>query len=138
MFGFIKKLFFGLLSVCAVGSFDVLLATNYKEPIKYIHSNNQSCQTRPTIVNDETLFYPFTVIVNKCGGSCNTVVGSYARVSNKVKNMNAKLFSLMSQLNKTRFLVQLQSCECKCRLNESVFNSKQKWIHDECWGGCKN
>ena len=94
-------------------------------------------------------FYPFTVIVNKFGGSCNTIDDPYARlcVSNKVKNMNAKLFHLMSWLNKTRFFVQHQSCECKCRLNEILCNSKQKWIHDKCrceckelddWGSCKN
>ena len=63
MFRFIKKLFFGLLSVCAIESFNVSLATKSKETIKYIYSNNQPCQTRPTIVNDETLFYLFTVIV---------------------------------------------------------------------------
>ena len=53
----------------------------------------------------------------------------------------------MLWLNKTRFFVQHQSCECKCRLNEIACNSKQKWIHDKCrceckelddWGSCKN
>ena len=43
----------------------------------------------------------------------------------------------MSEVNETRFLVQHQSCECKCRLNESVCNSKQKLKHDECWFECK-
>ena len=74
MFGCIKKLFFRLLSIWATGTFDSLLATNYKEPIKCVYLNNPPCQTRPTIVNinsGETLFYPVTVIVNKCGGSCN-------------------------------------------------------------------
>ena len=74
MFGCIKKLFFRLLSIWATGTFDSLLATNYKEPIKCVYLNNPPCQTRPTIVNinsGETLFYPFTVIINKCGGSCN-------------------------------------------------------------------
>ena len=39
----------------------------------------------------------------------------------------------MSGVNKTRFLVHHGSCKCKCRLNESVCNSKQKWNNDECW-----
>ena len=38
--------------------------------------------------------------------------------------MNVKVFNLMSEVNKTKFLVQ--SCERKCRLNESVCNSKRK------------
>ena len=28
-------------------------------------------------------------------------------------------------------------CKCKCGLNESVCNSKQKWSRDECWCECK-
>ena len=36
-------------------------------------------------------------------------------------------------LNETRYLVQHESCECKCGLNESLYNSKSKWNHGECW-----
>ena len=28
------------------------------------------------------------------------------------------------------FIIQNESCECKCGLNESVCNSKQKWNVD--------
>ena len=37
----------------------------------------------------------------------------------------------MSRINKTRFLVQHELCECKCRLNEGVHNSKQKYNEDK-------
>ena len=37
-------------------------------------------------------------------------------------NMNVNVFSLMSRVNKTRFLGQHKSCECKCRLNENICN----------------
>ena len=43
----------------------------------------------------------------------------------------------MSGVNKTKFLVQHESQEYKCGLNETVCNSKQKWNHDECWCECK-
>ena len=60
----------------------------------------------------------------RCVGCSNTINGPYAQVcvSNKVKSMNVKVFDLMSGLNETRFLVQHESCDCKCRLNESVCN----------------
>ena len=48
-------------------------------------------------------------------------------VPNKEKNMNAKVFNLISGVNETRVLVQHGSYECKCRLNESLCFSKQKW-----------
>ena len=47
--------------------------------------------------------------------------------------MNVKVFSLVTEVNETKFLVQKEcKCECKCRLNESAHNSKQKWNHDKC------
>ena len=47
--------------------------------------------------------------------------------------MNIKVFNLMLWVNETRFLVQHESCECKCRINKDVCISKQKGNHDECW-----
>ena len=84
------------------------------------------------------VFYPFTTSVDKCGGSCDTIDDPYAEdcVSNKVKNMNIKVFNLMSGVNETRFLVQHESCECKCGLDESVCYSKKKWNHNECRYAC--
>ena len=98
--------------------------------------------------SDETRFYSFIVSVNKCCGTCYTIDDPYAEVCipNKVKNMNIKVFNLMSGVNETRFLVQHDSCECKCGLNESVCSSKKKWNHNECrcectelddWGFCE-
>ena len=42
-----------------------------------------------------------------------------------------------SGVNQTRFLVQNESFKCIRALNESVYNSKQKLNHDECWCECK-
>ena len=35
------------------------------------------------------------------------------------KNMNVKVFNLISGVNKTGFLVPHEPCECKCGFNES-------------------
>ena len=51
--------------------------------------------------------------------------------------MNVEVFNLMSRINELRCLVQHESCECKCWLNERVHNSKQKWNNDGCWCECK-
>ena len=68
--------------------------------------NKCPCQARSTLVDinsDEILFYPFTVSINKWGGSCNAIDDPYAWVcvSNKVKNVNAKIFNQMSWVNDT-------------------------------------
>ena len=56
---------------------------------------------------------------------------------NKVKNMNVEVFNLVLEENETRFSVQHESRECKCRLNEGAHNPKWKWNHDKCWYECK-
>ena len=97
IFGFIKKMFSGLLSVYIVVPFSGSLPSKSKEPIKCVSLNNR--QSSIVDINSyETLFYSFTVSVNKCGGSCNTIDDPYAGVCvpNNVKNMNAKVFNLMS------------------------------------------
>ena len=71
----LRKMFIGLFNACTVESFGASLPSYYKEPIKCIFLNNQTCQARPTFVDissNEVLFYQFAV-VNKCDVSCNTI-----------------------------------------------------------------
>ena len=106
MFRFIIK-----SCVCTIRNFGKSLAFNSKRPIKCLKSlNNHPCQARPTVANinsDETLFYPFTIIVNKCDGGCNATDDPYAPfcVPNKVKYIHAKVFHLISGVMETRLLV---------------------------------
>ena len=69
--------------------------------------NNQECKVRPQIANlnrDEPVFFPFSIKTSKCSGSCNNINNPYAKlcVSDVVKNLNAKVFNLMSRTNETR------------------------------------
>ena len=92
-----------------------------------------------TIIYVENIFYSYSVSVNKCVGSCRAINDSYPRacVLNKVKNVNAKILNLMSDVNDTRCLVQHELCECRCRLKESVCNLKHKRNYDGCRCECK-
>ena len=117
-----KTICIRLLSACAIERFSESLDFNSK----CVSLNKQPCKGRPTTVNigsHKTVFYPLTFSVNKCDGSCNTVDDLYNRVCipNKVK-----AFNLISGVNETRFIVQHESCECKCGLNKSACNAKQK------------
>ena len=65
--------------------------------------NNQECKVRSEIINvntNEPVFYPFSIKVNKCSGSCN-INDPYAKlcVPDVVKNINVKVFNLMSTIN---------------------------------------
>ena len=95
MFGFIKKIFLTVLS-CV----NPLSAT----PLSCISMNNQECKVRPEIINvnsNEPIFYPFSIKTSKCSGSCNNINDPYAKicVPDVVKDLNVKVFNLMSRTN---------------------------------------
>ena len=76
----------------------------------------------------KSLFCPYSILVNKCSGSCNDISNPYTRlcVRNFVNNLNIKVFNLMSKTNGTRHIEWHETCACKCRLNASVCNNKQR------------
>ena len=55
----------------------------------------------------------------------------------KFKNLNAKVFNLMSRANETRHIKWHETCKCKCRLDSSVCNNKQRWNDDKSRCECK-
>ena len=136
MFGFIKKIF--LTGLTILSYLNPLSAT----PLSCISMNNQECKVRPEIINvnsDEPVFYPFSIKTSKCSGSCNNINDPYAKicVSDAVKNLNVKVFNLMSRTNETRHIKWHETCKCKCRLDASVCNNKQQWNDDKCRCECK-
>ena len=74
-----------------------------------VSMNNQECKIRTKIVdinNNEPTFYPCSIKINKCSGSCNSINDPFAKlcVPDGVKNINAKVFRLMSRTNETRHI----------------------------------
>ena len=91
--------------------------------------NNQKCKTRSKIINvntNELVFYSFSIKVNTWSGSCNNINDPYAKlcVADVIKNINVKVFNLMSFSNQTRHIEWHETCKCKCRLDASVCNNK--------------
>ena len=99
--------------------------------------SNQECKTRPKIIdvnNNEQVFYPYSIKVNKCSGSCSNINDPYAKlcVPDIIKNINVKVFNLMSRINETRQIIWHETCKCVCRLTSAVCNSRQVWNEDKC------
>ena len=130
MFGFIKNIFVTAMTFFSCNAF------------KCISMNNQDCKTTPVIMNfnsNETLFYPYSILVNKCSGSCDDKNNFYAKlcVSDDVKNMNIKVFNQISRTNESRYVSWHETCKCKCKLDASVCNNKQRWNDNKCRCECK-
>ena len=134
MFEFIKKYFHtGLAFLSTLSKVNLLSC---------ISMNNQECKVRPQIVNvnsDDRVFFPFNIKTSKCSGSCNNINNAYAklRVPDVVKNVNVKVFNLMSRTNETRHIEWYETCKCKCKLDTSVCNNKQRWNDNKCRCECK-
>ena len=135
MFRFIAKTFFAGLTVLST-----LIGVN---SISCISMTNKECKVRPETIkvnSDEPVFYPFSIKTSKCSGSCNNTNNPCAKmcVSDVVKNLNVKLFNLMSRTNETRHIEQHETCKCKCRLDASVCINKQHWMMINVGANAKN
>ena len=134
MFVFIKKIFhIGSLFLSS------LVSTT---PLKCISIKNQECKTRPEVINinsNNPLFYPFSIKINKCSGYCNNFNNPDAKicVSDVIKDLNVKVFNLMSRTNETRFIRWHEKCKLECRLDEVVCNNKQRWNKNKRISECK-
>ena len=129
MFGFVKKMFFIGLKV--LSSF-----TNASS-LSCISMNNQACKARPEIINvnsNNPVFYPFSIKTSKCSGNCNNINDPHAKicVTDVAKDLNVKLFNLMSRTNESRHIKWHETCSCICRLDAIVCNNKQCWDNDKC------
>ena len=106
IFRFVKKVFFlGLTILSNFTNITSLSATS----LNCISVKNPECKTRPQIINinsNNPIFYPFSIKINKCSGNCNNINNPYAKicVPDIIKNLNVKVFNLMSRTNETRFI----------------------------------
>ena len=97
IFRTVKKVFFLGLTILS----------NFTNALDCMSMKNSECKVRPEIINinnNNPMFYPFSIKVNKCNGNCNNINDPYARicVPDIVKNLNVKVFNLISRTNETR------------------------------------
>ena len=89
---------------------------------KCLFLNYELCMVRPTLINmdpNKLKYYPCTISLNKCIGSCNVLSLKYV-FQKKGKAMEEHI-----------------SCDCKCKFNSKTCNSKQKWNSKICQCECK-
>ena len=134
MFRFIKQIFISVMMF-----FGSLSCENALEciPIK-----NEECKVRPEIINTNSnnpIFFSFSIKINKCGSNCNNINDPYARicVPGAFKNLNVKVFNIISGTNETRHIKWHETCKCICRLDGIICNSKQRWNEDKRRCECK-
>ena len=101
--------------------------------LECVSMNNQECKIRTEIISvntNEPMFYPYSIKINKCKGSCNTINDPYAKicVPDTIKDIHINVFNLMSKANEKRHIKWHKPCKCKCRLDASVFTINKDGI----------
>ena len=134
IFGFVKKVFFIGLTI--------LSGFTNANSLSCISMSNQACKARPEIINvnsNNPVFYPFSVKASKCSDNCNNINDPYAKicVPDVAKDLNLKVFNLMSRTNETRHIKWHETCKCIFWLDAIVSNNKQRWNDDKYQCECK-
>ena len=99
--------------------------------LKCLSISNQECKTTVEVIDIESnkpIIYPYSIIVNKCKGSCNGINDPYENLCalDTLKTIHVKVFDLVSRINETRHIEWHSTCKCKSRLDASVYNNKQR------------
>ena len=86
-----------------------------------------------TVIVCYPVCYPFSIKTSKCSGNCNNINHPYAKicVPDFVKDLNVKVFNLMSRTNEKRHIKWHIKCKCICKLNANVCNNKKLWNSDK-------
>ena len=122
IFKFVKKCFF--IGLTVLSNF-----TNASSSLSCISMINQECKTRPQVIyvnGNNPIFYSFSIKISKCSRNCNNTNNPYAKicVPDIIKNLNVKVFNIMSRTNETRFIEWHEKCKCECRLDAIACNNK--------------
>ena len=107
MFGFITKMF--VVAMAFFNFNEIGFNPLNVNSLEFVPMDNHVCRTRAKIINvnnNESVFYPFSIKVNKCSGSCNNTNEPCAKlcVPDIVKNVNVKVFNLISCSFPTRHI----------------------------------
>ena len=134
MFEFIKQIFI-LTMIFFINLSNV-------NPLECVSIKNQEFKVRSEIINvnsNNPIFYPFCIKINKCSRNFNNINNPYAKicVADTVKDLNNRVFNLLSRTNETRHIKWYETCKCICRLDKIICNSKQRWNKDKCRCECK-
>ena len=97
IFRLVKKVFFLGLTILS----------NFTNALDCVLMKNRECKVRPEIISinsNNSMFYPFSVKINKCSSNCNNINDPYPRicVPDVTKDLNVEVFNLLSRTNKAR------------------------------------
>ena len=73
----------------------------------------------PNEQRQEFHYYSFTVKLDECVGSCNTLndLSNKVCITNKTEDLNLSMFNVITGINESKILTKHISCKCQYRFN---------------------
>ena len=93
--------------------------------------NKEPCMTRPFLIDlnpVELKYYPFMINLDKCTGCCSSLddLSTKLCVPSKTKDIDVKVFNMITNRNEEKTLAKHISCDFKCKFNSTACNSNKK------------
>ena len=88
---------------------------NASNNTKCVSLSNQECMTQLTLINlqpteysQEFYYYPFTIKLDRCVESCNTLndLPNKVCVPNKTEDLNLSMFNIITEINELKTLTK--------------------------------
>ena len=107
MLALIKRMFIGLLTSIVVHA---------SSHTKCVSLSNQKCEIQPTLIDlhhnkysQELHYYPFTVKLDRCVESYNTLndLSNRVCVLNKTEDLNIRVFNMITGINVSKTLTYI-------------------------------
>ena len=73
-------------------------------------------------------YYPFTVNLDRCIESCNTLndLSNRVCIPNKPEDLSIHVFNEVTAMNGSKMLAEYISCKCVCKFDGRECNSDNK------------
>ena len=80
------------------------------------------------------------ISLDKCNISCSAIddISTKIYVSSGTKDVNIKVFNMITRINEAKTLVKHISFDYKCKFENTARNSDQKWNNETCQYECNN
>ena len=86
---------------------------------KFRFVNDEPCMVRPTLFDlypVELKHYPSMISLEKCNGSFSVLLLKTC-VPKETKDINVKVFNMITNKNEAKTMTKHISCNCKCKFN---------------------
>ena len=81
--------------------------------------NSTYLNLHPNEYSQEFHYCPYSVKLDRCFGSCNTLndLSNKLSIPNKTEDLNLCVFNMVAGINESKTLTKDISCECKCKFD---------------------